>query len=296
MTADHQVLCVNPSKTPALTVFKPGGAVRAAMTQGAWPCSARSLLMPTLMQGVEQWLPDETITCMGQSPSSGLGPGASVGSRHSLAGPAGVAAGGKAVHKMPGSSLTSSSLLSEADSEHAAGAAALPLLPSSSHSVKHTAAVAGSLYSSNLPAAHEAVQRAQLPQLDNSIEAAPKKAAMVHSTLTTGIKHALSLPRMPEEDAEPGSRCVGASDVGHLLSSSSGLQGFSPAAKPPPRRDDSAIEHTGVTGWIALSQHKAAVVAAAVNRGASGLVVQTSDMLQQWSDSQLSAKTTVAEK
>ena len=234
MTADQQVLSVTPSQTRTLTVSKPWGAVRAAVTQGAWTSMARSLIVPVprLMQGVEQWLPDDSIISIGQSVSSaasgpspsaavgsrhsiagpagmaadgkavqnmpgssltstsGPSPSAAVGNRYSIAGPAGMAADGKAVHKMPGSSLTSSSSLpSQADTEQAAGAAALPLLQSSSYAVKTTAAAAST-----------------------SLE-------------------------MPEDNAEVDRR---ASDVGYLLSSLAGRitrpAGHSPAAKLPPRK------------------------------------------------------------
>ncbi len=254
MTADQQAPSVTPINIPALTVSKPWGAVRAAMTQGAWTSAARGLLVPVprLMQGVEQWLPEDSIISTRQSLSSGPSPRAAVGSRHSIAGPAGMAADGKAVYKMPGSSLTSS------------------IGPSPSAAVGSRHSIAG-------PAGMAAEGKAVLK--------------MPGSTLTSSSH--------PSKDDSEQTAGAAASPLLPLVPSSSHplerTAGHSPAAKLQPRRGDSAFEQTGVTGWTALSQHKAAAAAAAVNKEASEVVEQTSDMLQRWSDSQLSAKTNSAE-
>ena len=85
------------------------------------------------------------------------------------------------------------------------------------------------------------------------------------------------------------------SEAGQLVSLSrfhvsSGLMRSS-VARAPPRRDDTALGKGGVTRWIAQAQGKAAHLAAVVNERAAGMAEQTSSLLQQWSDSQLSTKT-----
>ena len=97
---------------------------------------------------------------------------------------------------------------------------------------------------------------------------------------------------MSTDNTEQESRHM---EAGHLISpyrfhASSGLM-RSPVARPPPRRDDTALEKSGVTRWIAQAQGKAAHLAAVVNERASGMAEQTSTLLQHWSDSQLSTKT-----
>ena len=62
-------------------------------------------------------------------------------------------------------------------------------------------------------------------------------------------------------------------------------------AQKPPRRDDTALEKGEVTRWIAQAQAKAAHLAAVVNERAAGMAEQSSSLLQQWSESQLSTKT-----
>ena len=271
------------------------------------------------MLGVDQWLPEESISCVdhkqGSTPSShhaaarsqqsngelddettaagsggaamqlprtaggNTGAAHSIGSSQAAAGPSGSGSTGRA-HS---SQLSCAEQASEASMILRAVASShqTPACPNGSLSELAGYGDTDSIAASGLQAP---VVTASKPNVLGYVETAA--LASVSSSYATA-------PLLTSADsAEQESRHP---EAGHFISpsrfhASSGLT-HSPVAKAPPRRDDTALEKGGVTRWIAQAQGKAAHLAAAVNERASGLAEQTSTLLQHWSDSQLSTKT-----
>ena len=236
------------------------------------------LLVPKLMPAVEQWLPHETVTLIGGRPdSSASSPlAAATPSKHSTAAPALVTNAELAVS---GSLLSSHNMTSRTDIGKASGAA-LPSILSGSRSEKHESAHASPSPLTNLP---DTVGKNC--DVISSRQAASDypSSRMLYQTVPP------SSPLVELQDN--GEQHIRATDVGHLVHMNRALR-QSPVSRLAPRRDDSALERSPMAKWIALTQDKAAAVTAAVNRSAASMVEQTSGMLQQWSEAQLSANTT----
>ena len=237
------------------------------------------LLVPRLMPAVEQWLPHETVTLIGGSPdSSGSSPlAAATPSKQSTAAPALVTNEELAVS---GSLLSSHNTSSRTGSGEASGAA-VPSIFGGSHSEEHDAALAGSPLS-NLP--DSCGKKDDVISSRQAASDYPSSEMLYQAVPSTR-------PLMELQDnGEHDDWHIRATDVGHLVHMNGAVR-RSPVSRLAPRRDDSALEQGPMAKWIALTQNKAAAVAGAFNRRASGMVEQTTGMLQLKSEAQLSTET-----
>ena len=313
--ADGKLASTAPSQSAPLTAAA-APSRSLARAQRASATAAQTLgAFIQLMLGVEQWLPEKSISCVdhkqGSTPSSHHAAASSQQSNGGLnAGTAAANIGGAAM-QLP---RTAGGNCGTADSIGSSRAAAGPLGNGNTGSA-HT-----SQWSSGQPASDASmILRAVASSHKTPIH--PKRSLFesagygdTDSTAASGLQAPVITASKPTvlgyaetavsvsssyaplltstDSAEQESRHI---EAGHLISpsrfhASSGLT-RSPVARAPLRRDDTALEKGGVTRWIAQAQGKAAHLAAAVNERASGLAEQTSTLLQHWSDSQLSTKT-----
>jgi len=314
---EYKASSAAPSQTTSLTAAAPKASRHVARAHRASATAAQApgafIQVPQLMVGVEQWLPEERISCIehrqGGSPSS-----------H---------------HAVASSQQRNGGL----DGETAAAAMQLPRRAGgktgAAHSIGTSQAAAGPLSNDITGSAHSSqlscvepaseaslILRAvacshQTPARPNRILCDPPGYGDTDSTAASGLlvpgttgskpRAVLGFPKtavsvsasyamtpllMCTDSSEQEGR---QSEAGQLVSLSrfhvsSGLMRSS-VARAPPRRDDTALGKGGVTRWIAQAQGKAAHLAAVVNERAAGMAEQTSTLLQQWSDSQLSTKT-----
>jgi len=314
--AEYKASSAVPSQSaPLKAAAAPSRAQRASAT--AAQALGAFISVPQLMLGVDQWLPEESISCVDHrqdsTPSSHH---AAAGSQQSNGGPDGetpaAGTGGAAMHLPRTAGRNSGAAHSIGSSQAAAG----PLgngITGSAHSSQLSCEEQASDASLILRAVASSHQTPACPNRSlselagygdtDSTAASGLQAPVITAskpTLLGYAKTAVSVSSsystapliMSTDNTEQESRHM---EAGHLISpyrfhASSGLM-RSPVARPPPRRDDTALEKSGVTRWIAQAQGKEAHLAAVVNERASGMAEQTSTLLQHWSDSQLSTKT-----
>ncbi len=321
--AERKVSSATLPQTAPLTATAPKASRAFARAQRASATAAQALgafiSVPQLMLGVDQWLPEESISFVdhrqGSTPSShhaaarsqqsngGLdADSAAVGSDGAAMQPPKAAGGisgaphsigssqAAAAGPLRGKGITGSAHSSQLSCEEQASDASMILRAiASSH---HTPACPeGSLCDL---AGYGDTDSTAATGLQAPVITASKPAVLgyVKTAVSVSSPDAPAPLLMSTGNAEQESRHR---EAGHFISPSrfhvgSGLT-RSPLARAPPRRDDTALEKSGVTRWIAQAQGKAAHLAAMVNERASGMAEQTSTLLQHWSDSQLSTKT-----
>jgi len=309
--AKRKVASAAPSRSaPLKGAAAPSRPVARAQRASATAAQALGafISVPQLMLGVDQWLPEGSISCVdhkqGSTPSN----------HHAAAGldadTATAGSGGAAMHLPRTAGGNSGAPHSIGSSQAATG--------------RLGNGGTGSAPSSQLSCGEQATEASMILRAvasSHQLPACPKRSlyelagcgdadcSTAEATMTTDRKarantgyansarsvsgsYATAPLLVSTDNAEQESRQV---EAGQLISPSrfhacSGLM-HSPVARAPPRRDDTALEKGGVTRWIAQAQGKAAHLAAVVNERASGLAEQTSTLLQHWSDSQLSTKT-----
>jgi len=312
--AEYKASSAVPSQSaPLKAAAAPSRAQRASAT--AAQALGAFISVPQLMLGVDQWLPEESISCVDHrqdsTPSSHH---AAAGSQQSNGGPDGetpaAGTGGAAMHLPRTAGRNSGAAHSIGSSQAAAG----PLgngITGSAHSSQLSCeeqasdaslilrAVASSHQTPACPtrslsklAGYGDSDSIAAPGLQAPVITASKPTVLGYAKTAVSVSSPYATASLSTDITEQGSRHI---EAGHFISpsrfhTSSGLT-RSPVARTPPRRDDTALEKSGVTRWIAQAQGKAAHLAAAVNERASGMAEQTSTLLQQWSDSQLSTKT-----
>ncbi|DBA91182.1 TPA: hypothetical protein ACH3X2_004059 [Trebouxia sp. C0005] len=317
--AEYKASSAAPSQTTSLTAAAPKSGRSLARAQRASAPAAQSLgafiSVPQLMLGVDQWVPEGNITCVdhkqGSTPSSYHAAAKSQQSNDGLDADTAAAAIGEAAVHLPrtaggnsgsshsiGSSQAAAGLLSN-DIIGSARSSQLSCVEPASDASMILRAVASSHQTPACPnrslcdlagygdTDSTAASGLLLPGTTGS------KARGVLGYLKTAVpvrgSHAVTPLLMCTHNGEQEGR---QSEAGQLVSPSrfhisSGLT-RSPVALP--RRDDTALEKGGVTRWIAQAQGKAAHLAAAVNERGAGMTEQTSTLLQQWSENQLSTK------
>ena len=325
--AEDKASSAAPSQTTSLTAAAPKASRHVGGTQRASPTAAQApgafIPVPQLMLGVEQWLPEESVSCIqhrqGGSPSSHIAAARSQQSSDRLDGETAAAGSGEAAMQLPrragGKTGAADSI---GTSQAAAGLGPL------SHDI------IGSGHSSQLSRVEPASEASLIlravasshhpPARPNRALCDPAGYGDTDSTAASGLlvpvrttgskpravlgypKTAVSVRDTDSVATTPLLMCTDSSEqegrqseAGQLISPSrfhvsSGLMRSS-VALAPPRRDDTALGKGGVTRWIAQAQGKAAHLAAVVNERAAGMAEQTSTLLQRWSDSQLSTKT-----
>ena len=175
-------------------------------------------------------------------------------------------------------SLPSSHNTSSRTGSGEASGAALPSIFGGSHSEEHDAALASSWPLTNLPDTF-----GKKDDVISSRQAAsdyPSSEMLYQAVPSTRPLMELQV------NGEHDDWHIRATDVGHLVHRNGAVR-RSPVSRLAPRRDDSALEQGPMAKWIALTQNKAAAVAGAFNRRASGMVEQTTGMLQLKSEAQL---------
>ncbi|DBA99961.1 TPA: hypothetical protein ACH3X1_013835 [Trebouxia sp. C0004] len=313
--AGGMVSSATPSQSVPLTAAAPNKASRAFPRAQRAPATAAQALgafisVPQLMLGVDQWLPEETISYVehrqGGSTSSHHAAAGSQQSNGGVDGDTAAAGRGGAAMQLP---TTDGGNSGAAHSIGSSQAAAGPLGiggTGNAHSSQLSCGEQASEASLILRAVAFGHQPPAWPKRSlselagyghtDSTAASGLQAPAVLGYAKTAMSVSSSYATAPlftsTDNAEQEIRHI---EAGHLISPSrfhvsSGLI-RSPVARTPPRRDDTALEKGGVTQWIAQAQGKAAHLAAVVNERASGLAEQTSTLLQHWSDSQLSTKT-----
>ncbi len=318
--AKRKVASAAPSRSaPLKGAAAPSRPVARAQRASATAAQALGafISVPQLMLGVDQWLPEESISCVdhkqGSTPSTHHAAARSQQSNGGLnAGTAAAGIGGAAMQLPRAAGGNSGAAHSIGSSQ----AAAVPLgngITGSAHSSQWSSGQPASDASMILRAVASSHQTPACPKRSLSELAGygdadstaasglqvpvitvskPTVLGYAKTAVSVSSSYATAPLLMSTDNAEQESRHI---EAGHLISpsrfhASSGLT-RSPVARTPPRRDDTALEKGGVTRWIAQAQGKAAHLAAVVNERASGLAEQTSTLLQHWSDSQLSTKT-----
>ena len=300
-----------PSQGTSLTAAAPKASRAFAWAQRASASAAQApsafISVPQLLLGVDQWLPEESISCVDQrqdsTPSShhaaarshnadsggaatqlprtaGGNSGAphSIGSNQAAAGPLGNGITGSAhssqLRCVEPASEANMILRAVASSHHTPACPNMSLCDMAGYGDTDSTAASGLLVPGTTGSKPRAVLR------------------YAKTAVSVSGPYAGAPLLMSTDNAEQQSTPI---EAGHLISpsrfhASSGLM-RSPVARTPPRRDDTALEKSGVTRWIAQAQGKAAHLAAVVNERAAGMAEQTSTLLQHWSESQLSTKT-----
>ena len=321
MTANPLFL---PSTGPAQTrtaerkAAAAGATHSPASTQRASAVAEQGLdvtiSVPRLMLGVDQWLPEESIRCADHTHSSHH---ATSGSQQSSAGPdADMAGSAAAVLQSPSPGQDSRDT---APSIHGAEVASVAMSIAFRDGADSTQAgctdqrsaasdiLRAVAYSHNMPDR----PRQNMSELSVSGDARSSAAALGHqaavvpSSKSTAGRHCgcgiscststvNTLLRVPEENIVADSRQTGAADMEQLVSPfrfrhSQGLM-CSPMSCLPPRREDTALENSGMARWLSRAQGKAADFAASMNQRAAGVAEQTTTLLQHWSESQLSVR------
>ena len=320
--AEYKASSAAASQGTSLTAAAPKASRAFARAQRASTSAAQApgpfISVPQLMLGVDQWLPEESISCVehrqGSTPSSHHAAARSQQSNAGLDGDTSAAGSGGAAMHLP---RTAGGNTGAPHSLGSSQAAAGPLgngITGSAHSSQLSCGEQASEASMILRAVASgrqppACSKRSLSELAGYGDTDSTAASCLLVPGTTGskpravlgyAKTALSVSGsyattpllMRTDNGEQEGR---QSEAGQLVSpsrfhASSGLMRSS-VARAPPRRDDTALEKGGVTRWIAQAQGKAAHLAAMVNERAAGMAEQTSTLLQHWSESQLSTKT-----
>ena len=316
--AGYKASSAAPSRNAPLkaAAAAPSRAQRASAT--AAQALGAFISVPQLMLGVDQWLPEESISCVehkqGSTQSSHRAAARSQQSNGGLDADTAAADSGAAAMHLPrraggnsgaahsigtsqaaagplGNGITGSAHSSQWSSGQPASDASLILRAvASSHQTpscpKRSLCELDGGGDTNCSTAASGLQAPEITASKPTVLGYAKTAVSVSSSYATAPL------LMSTDNAEQESKHI---EAGHLISpsrfhASSGLT-RSPVARTPPSRDDTALEKGGVTRWMAQAQGKAAHLAAVVNERASGLAEQTSTLLQHWSDSQLSTKT-----
>jgi len=316
--AERKAASTAPSQSaPLKAAAAPSRAQRASATAAQALGAFRSV--PQLMLGVDQWLPEESISRVdhkqGNTPSSHLAAARSQQSKSGLAGDTAAAGSGGGAMQLPRTAGGNSGAADRIGSSQAAARPSDNGITDSAHSSQLSCGEQASDASMILRAvasSHQTPARPNrsLSDLAGYGDTVSIAASGLQAPVTTASKPTVlgsaktavpsdvsspyaTAPLLTSTDnAEQESRHI---EAGHFISpsrfhASSGVMRSS-VARTPPRRDDTALEKNGVTRWIAQAQGKAAHLAAVVNERASGMAEQTSTLLQQWSDSQLSTKT-----
>ncbi len=321
--AEYKASSAAPSQTTLLTAAAPKASRHVARAQRASATAAQApsafISVPQLMLGVEQWLPEESISCVehrqGGSPSSHHAAASSQQSHGGLDGETAAAGSGGAAMQLP---RRAGGKTGAAHSIGTSQAAAGPLsndIRGSAHSSQLSCVEPASEASMILRAVASSHQTPAGPNrslrdlagygdtdstavsgllVPGTTGSKPRAAVLGYPQTAVSVSgsYAMTPLLMCTDRGEQEGR---QSEAGQLVSPSrfhvsSGLMRSS-VARTPPRRDDTALEKGGVTRWIAQAQGKAAHLAAVVNERAAGMAEQTSTLLQQWSESQLSTKT-----
>ncbi len=320
--AEYKASSAAPPQTAPLTAAAPKASRAFARAQRVSANAAQALgafiSVPQLMLGVDQWLPEESISCVdhqqGSTPSSHHAAARSQQSNDGLDGDTAAAGSGGAAMQLPGTAEGNSGAPHSIGSRQAAAGPLGYGITGSAHSSQLSCEEQASDASLILRAVASSHQTPACPKgslcdlagygdtadstaasgLQAPVITASKPALLGYAKTAVSVSSSYSTAPliMSTDKAEQESRHI---EAGHLISpyrfhASSGLT-RSPVMRAPPRRDDTALEKSGVTRWIAQAQGKAAHRAAVVNERASGMAEQTSTLLQHWSDSQLSTKT-----
>ena len=127
-------------------------------------------------------------------------------------------------------------------------------------------------------------------ELDLGLSPFPTRSATeLLSKTQSGVSQSIKAARDPAHLVATTAGAVGSraglSSPGKWAGATGSRTGpSSPGRRAGPRRDDSALEGPGQGSWLMRTQGKAAALAANVGRKAS-------DMMEQWSESQLSTRT-----
>ncbi len=319
--AEYKASSAAPSQTTSLTAAAPKASRHVARAHRASATAAQApgafIPVPQLMLGVEQWLPEESISCIehrqGGSPSNHHAAASSQQSNGGLDGETATAGSGGAAMQLP---RRAGGKTGAADSIGTSQAAADlgPLITGSAQD-SHLSCVEPSSEASMIlravASSHHppACPNRALCDLGGygGTDSTAASGLLVSGTTGSKPRAVLGYPKTAVSDSgshamtpllmgtDNGEQEGRQSEAGQLVSPSrfhvsSGLT-CSSFARAPPRRDDTALGKGGVTRWIAQAQGKAAHLAAVVNERAAGMAEQTSTLLQQWSESQLSTKT-----
>ncbi|KAL0030720.1 hypothetical protein WJX77_003621 [Trebouxia sp. C0004] len=307
--ADRKVAFAAPSQCAPLTgAATPSRPVARAQRASATAAQALSafIAVPQLTLGVDQWLPEESISCVEHRP------GGSLSSHHAAAGSqqssgrvdgdtAAAGRGGAAMHLLTTAGGDSGAAHSIGSSQAAAG----PLDNGSTgcgEQASEASMILRAVVPSHQPPACPKKSLSELAGFGDTADGTAAAGMLIPGTTGSKLRGVLgyaktAVPVSGSYATIPLLMCTDNSEqegrqweAGQLVSpsrfhASSGLI-HSPVARTPPRRDDTALEKGGVTRWIAQAQGQAAHLAAVVNERAAG----TSSLLQQWSETQLSTK------
>ena len=317
-STDHKPTPAALAQTPPLTAATRAAVsgVRSQLSLASAASALGSLLkVPRLMQGVDNWLPEETITFVGHSQGSTLSSHAAAQRRQqSVADPdADTAAAGNdravmhllrlaagsiaAVHDKGGAEATCDSMGIVSRGSDAGSQAGCAERQHLSGQTSEASEILHAVASSHQAPARlcSSPEPADFGNISASSSASGKQAALV-SVTQDRAKTGSFFNRTPStsslimfhRSAEHDRRQIEAADMGQLGSSPRWNHTPSPKSQLLPRRDDSALEKPSTTGWMAQAQGKAAGFAASVSHRASEVAEQTSALLQHWSASQLS--------
>ena len=320
--AEYKASSAAASQSAPLTAAAPKASRAFAWAQRGLASAAQAsgafISVPQLMLGVDQWLPEDSISCVDHrqdsSPSSHHAAAASQQSNGGLHADTAVPGTGGAAMYLP---RTAGDITGAAHSIGSSQAAAGPLskdFTGSAHSSQLSYVEPASEASLILRAVTSSHQTLACPNRSlcdlagyGDTDSTAASGLPVPGAAASKPRAALGYPKTAVSVSDPyamtpllmctdNSEQEGRqSEAGHFISpsrfhASSGLM-RSPVVRTPPRRDDTALEKGGVTWWIAQAQGKAAHLAAVVNERAAGMAEQTSTLLQHWSESQLSTKT-----
>ena len=313
--ADGKVASTAPSHSAPLTAAAaPSRSLARAQRSSASAAQASGafISVPQLMLGVEQWLPEETISCVdhkqGGSPCIHHAAARRQQSNGGLDGETAAAGSGGAAMQLPKTAGGSSGATHSIGSSQAAcvplGNGGTDSVHSSQLSCEEQASEASiilrAVASSHQPPKRSLSQLAGYGDTDGTaasgllvLQTTGSKPRAVLAYAKTAVSVSASTPLllcMDNCEQEGGQSEAGQLVTPSRFHASSGLTRTS-AARAPPRRDDTALEKGKVTRWIAQAQGKAGHLAAVVNERAASVAEQTSTLLQHWSESQLSTKT-----
>ena len=321
--AEFKASSATPSQTTSLTAAAPKASRHVARPQRASATAAQApgafISVPQLVLGVEQWFPEKSISCrehrQGGSSSSHH---AAASSQQSNGGFDGETAGsGEALLLLRRAGGKTGAAHSIGSSQAAAGlspvrnditGSAQDSLLSCVEPASEASMILRAVASSHQPPASPNRALCDLAGFGDT-DSTAASGLLVPGTTGSKPRAVLGYPKtaasVSDTDSVVTTPLLMCTDNGEQEGRQSEAgQHFSPSrfhvssgpmrssvARAPPRRDDTALGKGGVTRWIAQAQGKAAHLAAVVNERAAGMAEQTSTLLQQWSDSQLSTKT-----
>ena len=321
--AEFKASSATPSQTTSLTAAAPKASRHVARPQRASATAAQApgafISVPQLVLGVEQWFPEKSISCrehrQGGSSSSHH---AAASSQQSNGGFDGETAGsGEALLLLRRAGGKTGAAHSIGSSQAAAGlspvrnditGSAQDSLLSCVEPASEASMILRAVASSHQPPASPNRALCDLAGYGDT-DSTAASGLLVPGTTGSKPRAVLGYPKtavsVSDTDSVVTTPLLMCTDNGEQEGRQSEAgQHFSPSrfhvssgpmrssvARAPPRRDDTALGKGGVTRWIAQAQGKAAHLAAVVNERAAGMAEQTSTLLQQWSESQLSTKT-----